>query len=695
MKKLSKKKLIAAAAALVLIVALIIALLPRTQSMPESSVEAVEEIVYGTAEISSITRTLASGGTIGDVDARSISLAGSIKLESWAVNEGDYVEAGQLLATVDKSSVRAAIDALNTLMQELDADIETAKSSAAAATVTAPEAGRVKAVYAEPGTALADTVYENGALMLLSLDGRMAVDIDAGDLTPGAALTVTLSDGSELSGTVFSLSDGTATVTVSNETALPGDTATVSYEGQTLGTGTLYIHREVKVLGWSGTAYYVYPAVNAYVSAGQTLISLTDTDTAAQYASLMLQRRELEQDMQALFDAYERGGIYAPAAGRVSGLNEDAVNKTLSASGTGKLLASFSRTHTLRLLSAVSVQDETGAAEDGAETPPAAETPSPSPSPAESSSSPAPVTPSPAVSPAPSGATVDKLGRVTGLAVSDTGETVLVIALSDGGELRLSLSELAGKTGTVEPGSIKAGDILYLSYDAESGALISATVYSDETPTPGGDDNGGGSMPGGQTGGAQGSGAQGGSAQGGAAQPEGETEKSYTSEKTALCTFTPYDEAEISLSIDELDIARLHVGQSVSVTLDALPGQSFTGEISAIDPEGTNSGGNTKYAVTVTMPRTEQMLTGMNAAISIELETRDGVLSVPAAAICEDAGGIYLCTGYDAKSDALTGPVYITTGISDGENVEVTSGLDAGDSYCYRSAEELKYSFIR
>lgn len=638
MKKLSKKKLIAAAAALVLIVALIIALLPRTQSMPESSVEAVEEIVYGTAEISGITRTLASGGTVGDVDARSISLAGSIKLESWAVNEGDYVEAGQLLATVDKSSVRAAIEELNTLMQELDADIETAKSSAAAATVTAPEAGRVKAVYAEPGTALADTVYENGALMLLSLDGRMAVDIDAGDLTPGAALTVTLSDASEL----------------------------------------------------SGTAYYVYPAVNAYVSAGQTLISLTDTDTAAQYASLMLQRRELEQDMQALFDAYERGGIYAPAAGRVSGLNEDAVNKTLSASGTGKLLASFSRTHTLRLLSAVSVQGETGAAEDGAQTPPAAETPSPSPSPAEPSSSPAPVTPSPAVSPAPGGATVDKLGRVTGLAVSDTGETVLVIALSDGGELRLPLSELAGKTGTVEPGSIKAGDIIYLSYDAESGALISATVYSDETPTPGGDDNGGGSMPGGQTGGAQGSGAQ-----GGAAQPEGETEKSYTAEKTALCTFTPYDEAEISLSIDELDIARLHVGQSVSVTLDALPGQSFTGEISAIDPEGTNSGGNTKYAVTVTMPRTEQMLTGMNAAISIELETREGVLSVHAAAICEDAGGIYLCTGYDAKSDALTGPVYITTGISDGENVEVTSGLDAGDSYCYRSAEELKYSFIR
>ena len=136
---------------------------------------------------------------------------------------------------------------------------------------------------------------------------------------------------------------------------------------------------------------------------------------------------------------------------------------------------------------------------------------------------------------------------------------------------------------------------------------------------------------------------------------------------------------------------------------DAIAWAEQNGVVNGVGNGKFNPGGSVTRAQLATIlyrmagseSGTEQMLTGMNAAISIELETREGVLSVPAAAICEDAGGIYLCTGYNAKSDALTGPVYITIGISDGENVEVTSGLDAGDSYCYRSAEELKYSFIR
>lgn len=322
MKKLSKKKLIAAAAALVLIAALIIALLPRTQSMPESSVEAVEEIVYGTAEISSITRTLASGGTIGDVDARSISLAGSVKLESWAVNEGDYVEAGQLLATVDKSSVRAAIEEQNTLMQELDADIETAKSSTAVATVTAPEAGRVKAVYAEPGTALADTVYENGALMLLSLDGYMAVDIDAPSLSAGDSVTVTGEGGASYAGTVDSVTGGTATVLVSDNGTAYGESVTVADEnGSTLGSGALYIHDEFKIMGYTGTVSYVSVSENSAVYSGSTLLSLSGGAESAGYDALLEQRAELEDELSQLIAIYREGGVYSGLSGTVKAVN--------------------------------------------------------------------------------------------------------------------------------------------------------------------------------------------------------------------------------------------------------------------------------------------------------------------------------------------------------------------------------------
>ena len=137
------------------------------------------------------------------------------------------------------------------------------------------------------------------------------------------------------------------------------------------------------------------------------------------------------------------------------------------------------------------------------------------------------------------------------------------------------------------------------------------------------------------------------------------------------------------------------IGQAVTVTLDALPGQSFDGEITEIDPNGENSGGSTKYSVTVTLPRTEDMLTGMNAAVRVQLRENDGRLLIPLAAVQEDANGIYVCTGYDKSSDEATDPIEITTGLSDGENVEVLSGLSEGDTVYYRYADTLEYSFVK
>ena len=182
---------------------------------------------------------------------------------------------------------------------------------------------------------------------------------------------------------------------------------------------------------------------------------------------------------------------------------------------------------------------------------------------------------------------------------------------------------------------------------------------------------------------------------GGTASAEDDTPKDYIMDETELCTLTDYDTAEITLTVDELDIAQLSIGQAVTVTLDALPGQSFDGEITEIDPNGENSGGSTKYSVTVTLPRTEDMLTGMNAAVRVQLKENDGRLLIPLAAVQEDANGIYVCTGYDKSSDEATDPIEITTGLSDGENVEVLSGLSEGDTVYYRYADTLEYSFVK
>lgn len=674
-KKLpAKKKLLISAAALILVLALVLMLLPRREAMPQSSVNVVKELITGTAETGSITETFVSGGTIASVGARPVSLAGSVKLTGWAVSSGDYVEAGDLLATVDKSSVLSAISDLNELMATLDSAIESSRSDAVSSAIYAPASGRVKAVFVESGESVTDAMYENYALMLLSPDGRMAVDIDAGDMSPGTALTVTLSDGTELSGSVYSISEGTAAVTVPDTAAEYGDTVTVSYDGDMIGTGILRINNPLRVVGYAGTVSSVSVSAGAYVYSGQQLLTLTDTGYSARYETLLEKRRTLETQMQELFKAYETGGVYAASSGCVSGLNEDIVTEsnTVHASaaaysgGSGgiKLLSSVSRIGRRAVLLS-SESPDTGIQDS--------ETPSPAPSGEPS--------PSPLPSPEP-GESTEYIGKVTDIKENEDGTRTVTVALTDGSRIELDSAQLGEKAA-----GIKTGDILALEY-SPSGELINVTVYQNGSGgnTPGGQDG----MPGGSGGMSGGMGGGSGAAMNGA--QEAESDPDYIMEETELCTLTPYDTAEISLTVDELDISRLSIGQPVTVTLDALPGQSFDGSITLIDPNGSSAGGDTKYTVTVSIARTQDMLEGMNASVTAELACHDGLLLIPAAALYEDAGGTYVYTGTD-KNGEPSGPVAVTTGLSDGTNVEITGGLSDGDSFCYLYSSALEYTF--
>ena len=326
LKKYGKKKVIISAAALVTAVCIILSLvlIPRSRArMPESTEEVVTQLISATAERGSVARELITGGTVADSDSRSVTLAGAVELTGWAVSEGDYVEAGQLLATVDKASVLAAIEDVNDLIKTIDSAIQSSRYDTVDSSIRAPREGRVKVIYAEAGKSVADTMTEHGALMLLSLDGLMAVDIDTAALPLGAAVTVVLPDGTEQSGQVSAASGGTASVTLSDETELPGDTAEVLLDGESVGSGMFYIHSELRVTGFAGTVSRVNVTLNAPVSASNSLIALTGTEYTGRYATLLFRRHEMEDELQALFAAYETGGIYADSAGRVSGLNED------------------------------------------------------------------------------------------------------------------------------------------------------------------------------------------------------------------------------------------------------------------------------------------------------------------------------------------------------------------------------------
>ncbi len=305
--------------ACLLIVALGIALLPRITAAQQ---ETVRSIASAQAVPGTIQSALRSAGTLLDPDASYISIPDSVALE-FVLENGDLVVPGDLIATVDTTSVMLSIAELQTAMDELDERIEDARDGDSTVTVTAPADGRIKAIYAESGDAVADVMYENSALLLLSLDGKMAVDISATGVRAGQTMQVELTDGTVMTGRVSTIAGSRATITVSDQGPTPGEAAAVRDEdGNLLGSGSLYIHSELKVTGYYGSVDSVSVSLEESVSAGETLLTLTYTDSSASYAGLLSQRQEMERQMQQLFQLYQDGGVYAGESGFIAEITE-------------------------------------------------------------------------------------------------------------------------------------------------------------------------------------------------------------------------------------------------------------------------------------------------------------------------------------------------------------------------------------
>jgi HlyD family secretion protein len=99
---------------------------------------------------------------------------------------------------------------------------------------------------------------------------------------------------------------------------------------------------------------------------------------------------------------------------------------------------------------------------------------------------------------------------------------------------------------------------------------------------------------------------------------------------TTLCTIYDLSYLEMTMNIDELDISKVSVGQSVSVTADAVEGKTYTGTITKVSVAGTTTNGTTTYPVTVRIDETDGLLPGMNVDAEIIISEADNVLAIPA-----------------------------------------------------------------
>ncbi len=106
-----------------------------------------------------------------------------------------------------------------------------------------------------------------------------------------------------------------------------------------------------------------------------------------------------------------------------------------------------------------------------------------------------------------------------------------------------------------------------------------------------------------------------------------------TSSGTTLAIIYDLSSLVFEMSIDELDVGLVEVGQEVSITADALEGQTFTGTVDTVSINGTTSNGVTTYPVTVSVKDADGLLPGMNINASIVVESAENVLAIPLSAV--------------------------------------------------------------
>ena len=164
--------------------------------------------------------------------------------------------------------------------------------------------------------------------------------------------------------------------------------------------------------------------------------------------------------------------------------------------------------------------------------------------------------------------------------------------------------------------------------------------------------------------------------------------ETYSLEKLTVASVTSQEHMTVSITIDELDITNIYVGQTAVVSVDALGGEQFEAEITKISNSGENEGGNSKFTVEVTLAKSGDMLPGMYSSAFITLETAKDVLCIPVAALEKNGTDSIVYTSYDQESETLGDPVVVTIGSSDGENVEIISGFTAGQTCYYEYYDE-------
>ena len=243
---------------------------------------AMEETVYGTGTTAARNQTNVLAGADGT-------------LTDLRVSVGDEVKAGDILAVLTNADLDDEITDLEFDLWELDDTILDTSTGSKVTAVEAPAAGRVMAVYAGVGDDALAVFRREGALAVISTDGRMKVELSSVDAGAGVALNDKL------------------VVTGENFTA-EGTVVDLTRQGTSL---TL----TMAVSSYGGTIESVRTEVGKTVKRGDTLFKLTDSPITLKLENLRLQRETASKSLEDAKERRENLIVLAPCDGTIATLD--------------------------------------------------------------------------------------------------------------------------------------------------------------------------------------------------------------------------------------------------------------------------------------------------------------------------------------------------------------------------------------
>ena len=148
---------------------------------------------------------------------------------------------------------------------------------------------------------------------------------------------------------------------------------------------------------------------------------------------------------------------------------------------------------------------------------------------------------------------------------------------------------------------------------------------------------------------------------------------------TTVATVANMNDLIFEGQIDETEVGSLYEGMPLTITIGALRDYTFDANLEYISPKAVESNGANQFKVkaAVKVDSEHTIRSGYSANAQIELEKKENVVSVPESTLEFEGEDAYV---YTKSQDGTYQKTRITTGLSDGVNIEVKDGLSEGDT---------------